>query len=98
MRWLRIVYITIASFFLFSNVFADTPVNASLSSGSVLMDIPGVDLDRVRDVWLSLHNAERASSSLPLFSYHPALESTATVWAHHLADINAISNMHKRKP
>ncbi len=59
------------------------------------MDIPKVDLVRVREARLSLHNAERATKKLAPFTYNASLEKTATTRAKHLADIGKTT--HKRK-
>lgn len=69
--------------------------NVSFTIDSSGMNIPNVDLAKVRDVWLSLHNAERKTKSLTPFTYGPVLEWTASTWAQHLADIGTTS--HKRK-
>lgn len=59
------------------------------------MLIPRVDIDRVRDVWLALHNTERDTLWLTPFTYSPLLEWTACTWAEHLADLGITT--HKRK-
>ena len=59
------------------------------------MNIPKVDLVKVRDVRLSLHNAERKTKSLTPFTYSSALEGTATTRAKHLADIGKASHLRK---
>lgn len=59
------------------------------------MSIPKVDLVRVRDVWLSLHNAERTTKKLTPFTYNPSLEQTATTRANHLAQLGKAT--HQRK-
>jgi len=59
------------------------------------MNIPNVDLAKVRDVWLSLHNAERTPLWLTPFTYSSALEWTASTWSQHLADIRTTT--HRRK-
>jgi len=69
---------------------------ASLSSVASGMNIPKVDLARVRTVWLSLHNTERKNTSLTPFIYSSALEWTATTWAKYLANLGKTTGLHKR--
>lgn len=57
--------------------------------------IPNLDLAKVRNAWLALHNSERQAQWVSLFTYSPALEWTASTWARHLADIRTTT--HKRK-
>lgn len=59
------------------------------------MSIPGVDLNKVREVRLSLHNTERTTKSLTPYVYDYALEWTATTWSEYLADLGRTT--HKRK-
>ncbi|MFA6255943.1 MAG: CAP domain-containing protein [Candidatus Absconditabacterales bacterium] len=59
------------------------------------MNISKVDLTKVRDVWLALHNIERSTKSLTSFTYSSALEGTASTWANHLAELGRTS--HQRK-
>lgn len=59
------------------------------------MNIPKVDLVKVKNIRLSLHNIERKTKSLTPFMYSSWLESTAVTWAQHLANIGTTS--HKRK-
>ncbi len=59
------------------------------------MNIPKVDLVKVRNAWLILHNTERATKWLTPFTYSAALEWTASTWAQHLADL--WTTTHKRK-
>lgn len=75
-----------------TNASSPLPSISLLSSG---MNIANVDLEKVRAIWLSLHNIERATIWLTPFSYNYALEWTASTWANHLADIRTTS--HKRK-
>jgi len=49
------------------------------------MNIPKVDLEKVRETRLSLHNTERATKKLTPFTYNASLEKTATTWAKYLA-------------
>ncbi|MEI6672751.1 MAG: hypothetical protein WCL02_05490 [bacterium] len=49
-----------------------TTVSFTLTSSG--MTIPNVDLARVRDIRLSLHNTERQTQSLTPFTYNLALE------------------------
>ena len=62
-----------------STVLPPTSVSSSSVSSS-WMTIPKVDLVKVREVWLNLHNAERATKWLISFTYSSALESTASTW------------------
>lgn len=71
-----------------------SPVLSDSSLFSSGMNIPHVDLEKVRAFWLSLHNTERATTWLTPFTYSSALEWTASTWANHLADIRTAS--HKR--
>ncbi len=59
------------------------------------MNIPHVDLAKVRDFRLSLHNTERTTKWLTPYAYDSTLEWTASTWAQHLADIHTTS--HRRK-
>lgn len=59
------------------------------------MNIPHVDMTKVRAAWLSLHNTERATKWLTPFTYSTALEWTATTWAKHLADIGKATHVRK---
>jgi len=68
-----------------------SPIASSVSG----MTIPKVDLAKVRNTWLALHNAERTTKWLTPFTYSTALEWTASTWAQHLADI--WTTTHKRK-
>lgn len=61
-----------------------------VSSG---MSIPNVDLVKVRDAWLALHNTERITKWLTPFVYSSALEWTAMTWAQHLADIGTTTHL-----
>lgn len=61
------------------------------------MNIPKVDLARVRETRLSLHNAERATKKLTPFTYNASLEKTATTRAKYLANSGKIKWLHKRK-
>ena len=76
---------------LLSGSTSSLPSSSSVSS----MNVSKVDLVKVRDVWLALHNAERKTKSLTPFTYSSVLEWTASTWAQHLADIGTTS--HKRK-
>lgn len=69
--------------------------SSTISYASSGMNIPKVDLAKVRTAWLALHNAERKTLWLTSFTYSPALEWTATTWAQHLADIGTVT--HQRK-
>lgn len=76
----------------------ESPISSTISftlQPSSGMIIPNVDLAKVRDVRLSLHNTERQTKSLTPFTYNPALEWTASTWAQHLATIRTTS--HRRK-
>lgn len=66
--------------------------SSTISSG---MNIPNVDLAKVRATWLALHTTERSIKKLTPFTYSSALEWTATTWAQHLADIGKA--IHQRK-
>ncbi len=66
--------------------------SSTVSSG---MNIPKVDLVKVRAAWLALHNSERKNTSLTPFTYSSALEWTATTWAKHLADIGKANHLRK---
>jgi len=59
------------------------------------MTIPNVDLAKVREVWLALHNEERTSKWLTPFAYSLDLERTASTWANHLATLRTVT--HRRK-
>lgn len=72
----------------------DSP--APVSTVSAGMNIPHVDLVRVRAAWLALHNAERKTKWLAPFTYTPALEWTATTWAKYLAAQGRNTWLHKR--
>lgn len=75
---------------------ASVPASTSTSTYSdSWMSIPKVDLARVRDTWLSLHNTERATKKLTPFTYNPSLEQTATTRANHLAQLGKAT--HQRK-
>lgn len=58
------------------------------------MTIPKVDMVKVREVRLSLHNTERTTKKLTPFTYNSALEWTAVTWANHLATLGKAT--HKR--
>ena len=70
-------------------------VSFTLLPSSLNMNIPNVDLARVRAVWLALHNTERQTKSLIPFTYSSVLEWTASLWAQHLADLGIVT--HNRK-
>ena len=63
-----------------------------VSSG---MSISNVDLVKVRNTWLALHNTERITKWLTPFVYSSVLEWTATTWAQHLADIHTTTHLRK---
>ncbi len=69
--------------------------SSSISSAFSGMIIPNVDLAKVRDFWVSLHNWERKIKNLTPFVYNVALEWTASNWANYLADLKKTT--HKRK-
>jgi hypothetical protein len=49
--------------------------SSTVSSPSVSsMSVANVDLVKVRNVWLALHNTERATKKLTSFTYSSALE------------------------
>lgn len=75
-----------------STVLPPTSVSSSSVSSS-WMTIPKVDLVKVREVWLNLHNAERATKWLISFTYSSALESTASTWANHLATLGKATHL-----
>lgn len=79
-----------------SSSVASSSVPSISSSVASWMTIPNVDMNRVRDVWLALHNAERATKWLTPFTYSPALEWTASTWANHLATLGKVTNLHQR--
>ena len=59
------------------------------------MTIPKVDVVKVRNAWLALHNNERTTKKLTPFTYSADLEWTATAWADYLADLGKTT--HQRK-
>lgn len=65
------------------------------SSVGASMTIPHVDIAKIREAWLALHNQERATKWLAPFTYSLALEWTATTWAQHLADIGRTTHLRK---
>ena len=67
--------------------------SSSITSTGII--IPKVDLTKVRDVWLWLHNTERIKLWLTSFTYSSALEWTASTWANHLAFLGKAT--HQRK-
>lgn len=84
---------------LFSFAFADVsgavaPIKA-VNQQATWMQIPKIDVAKVREVWLSLHNTERKNQWLTPFVYNSALEWTASNWANYLASRNGTT--HKRK-
>ena len=70
-------------------------VSFTLLPSSLALHIPNVDLAKVRNVWLALHNTERQTKSLIPFTYSTVLEWTASLWAQHLANIGIVT--HNRK-
>ena len=70
----------------------DVPVVSTSATGMI---IPKVDLAKVREVRLTLHNTERATKKLTPFTYSSVLEWTATTWANYLATLEKAT--HKRK-
>lgn len=58
-------------------------------------NIPNVDLQQVRDAWLSRHNTARANKWRYSYTWNSELERSAHIWATYLASIN--SSTHKRK-
>jgi len=69
-----------------------------VSSSAIVspMDIPSVDIEKVRSIWLQRHNQERTSVGKSPLNYHVALESTATTWANYLWRRNGTT--HRRTP
>lgn len=55
-----------------------------LSGGKWSIEIPFVNIDKVREAWLSWHNQERSNKWLDPLSYHSELERTATEWSQKL--------------
>ena len=72
----------------------DVPVVSTSATGMI---IPKVDLAKVREVRLTLHNTERATKKLTPFTYSSVLEWTATTWANYLANSWKTRWLHKRK-
>ncbi len=66
-------------------------------TSSSLMNLPHVDMTKVRTFWLDLHNTERKNKWLTPFTYSSALEWTATTWAKHLAASGKTRGLHLRK-
>lgn len=69
---------------------AISPLSSEIEATSTITlstQIPNVDMERVRDVWLQLHNEERSNQWLAPFTYNFALESTATTWVNYLGSI-----------
>lgn len=48
--------------------------------------IPGVDLRRVREAWLSWYNDQRSTLDLPRYTFDPYLTRSATIWSEKAAD------------
>ena len=86
-------------FFLFSFALADTSGTVvsqnTTNQQATWIQISKIDVAKVREVWLSLHNAERKIKWLTPFVYSSALEWAASTWANYLASRNGTT--HKRK-
>lgn len=68
-----------------------------VSDGKSYINIPNIDLQRVRDTVLWRHNSERNTLGLNAYAYHSDLEKSATTWAEVLKDEARTSNTHSRK-
>jgi len=79
-------------FFSYTSATGSVAISGNAPS---LLSLPKINIAKVRDVRLSLHNTERETKSLDPFTYSSVLEWTASTWAQHLADIKKTS--HKRK-
>ncbi len=73
-----------------------TEEKISVSNVVLSMDIPYVDVQKIREAWIQWHNTERTSLWLAPLVYHPALESTAMTWANYLAQRRWTT--HRRHP
>ncbi|GHV25633.1 hypothetical protein FACS1894176_04600 [Bacteroidia bacterium] len=63
---------------------------------NVSLDLPNVDVQKVRDTVLSWHNGERVSVGVAPYLYLSAFETTAQTWANNLKDNSITSNTHVR--
>lgn len=77
-----------------SDKVLETQVNTSISAGSELIQLQGVDATRVRNAWLERHNQARADKGLPPLNYHSELERSATARSQYQVDNGYVA--HKR--
>ncbi len=76
--------------------------NKNFKPGSMIMDsnclpfdsqnILGVDMDTVRETWLSWYNDERRSAKLPAYRLDEYLSRTATFWSEYSAQQGVINH------
>jgi len=80
-----------------TQIVALNPIASPSVSFSSGMNIPKVDLEKLRQTRLQLHNIEREKKWLTPYRYNTLLEWTATTWANHLANSKKTTWLHKRK-
>ncbi|MDR2540411.1 MAG: CAP domain-containing protein [Candidatus Peribacteria bacterium] len=77
--------------FVDSDHYPEKPVLPNVS-----LDLPNVNVQKVRDTVLSWHNEERASVGVAPYFYSSAFEATAQTWVNNLKDNAITSNTHVR--
>lgn len=73
---------------------ADIFANSKSCIEVIEQTVPNVDMERVRNTWLSWHNTERAKFGLKSYTMNDALIQTAGTWSQFSADRNSMT--HKR--
>lgn len=71
--------------------------STSVSNPTSQTSVAGVDMNRVRDTWLSWYNSGRASKWLGVYGYDSSLDSTAHDWNLIFAESRG-TNYHERAP
>lgn len=77
-----------------SSTTAISPTSISVS----YLDLPAVNLEKIRNTILSWHNQERNLLWLPWYIYQSQLERSANVWSDVLKSEERTVNTHIRKP
>ncbi|MDR0861036.1 MAG: CAP domain-containing protein [Candidatus Peribacteria bacterium] len=63
---------------------------------NISLDLPHVNVQKVRDTVLSWHNGERTSVGVSPYGYSSDFEATAQTWATYLKDTATTNNTHVR--
>jgi uncharacterized protein YkwD len=90
------IYTAVAKYIKEEITALQTQEKAKPAVPNVAMEIANVDVQKVRDVVLGWHNAERANVGVNAYGYDRDLEATAQTWANYLNTTATTSNTHVR--